>query len=187
MPIIHPPISQLQMIWPERLLDSPPKIVIPPGYSLRTYQPGDETRFFEIMELAGWPGWDDARLRPWLYRILPDGWFMVVEDKTHQIAATCMATHDPTWIHPFCGELAWLATDPAYTGRGFGTAVAASVTGRFLEVGYRRIHFYTEYYRLAAIKIYLRLGYVPYLDPPEVSSVWEDIFTKLGQIFSARP
>ena len=101
-------IPQLQMIYPVGLLDSPPNVEIPAGYTLRTYQPGDEARFFEIMELAGWPNWNDEKLQPWLYRILPDGWFMAIEEKSNLIVATCMATHDPTWIRPFCG-----ARDPA--------------------------------------------------------------------------
>jgi mycothiol synthase len=135
------------------------------------------------MELAGWPGWDHEKLKPWLYRILPEGWFMAIHDETHHISATCMATHDPTWIRPFCGELAWLAADPDHAGKGLGMAVAATVTRRFIEAGYRTIHFYTEHYRLAAIKIYLKLGYVPYLDPPEAFDIWEEICTKLGRDF----
>lgn len=67
---------QVQMIWPENLSNRSPEIQMTAGYQLRTYQQGDEARFFEVMALAGWPGWDDARLKPWLYRILPEGWFM---------------------------------------------------------------------------------------------------------------
>jgi len=62
---------QLQMVWPSSRLSQPPPVVLPPGYRLRPYQPGDETRFFEVMALAGWPGWDEERLKPWLYRMLP--------------------------------------------------------------------------------------------------------------------
>ena len=66
---------QLQMAWPEHLLESPPLVTLASGYELRTYQPGDEPRFYEIMALAGWPGWGPEKLKPWLYRILPGGWY----------------------------------------------------------------------------------------------------------------
>ncbi len=70
--------AQLQMVWPEHLLRSPPAVRLPPGYALRAYRRGDEPRFYNIMELAGWPGWNDERLKPWMARILPDGRFAAV-------------------------------------------------------------------------------------------------------------
>ena len=35
------PDAQLQMVWPEHLLSAPPAAPLPPGYTLRTYRPGD--------------------------------------------------------------------------------------------------------------------------------------------------
>ena len=64
---------QLQMVWPEHQLSAPPIARPASGYSLRTFRPGDEPRFFRLMELAGWPGWDSERLQPSLSRILPAG------------------------------------------------------------------------------------------------------------------
>ena len=40
---------QLQMVWPEHLLNTPPVVRLADGYSLRTYRPGDEPRFFRLM------------------------------------------------------------------------------------------------------------------------------------------
>ena len=88
------PDAQLQMVWPEHLLSAPPAAPLPPGYTLRTYRPGDEPRFYEVMALAGWPGWDDEKLRPWLARIPPGSWFMVVHEASDQIVATAMGLHD---------------------------------------------------------------------------------------------
>ncbi len=167
------------MVWPTRLVDEAPPVRLPPGYTLRTYRPGDEPRFYEIMALAGWPGWDEEKLRPWLWRILPAGWFMAVHQASDEVVATGMATHDPTWRHPFCGEMGWLAADPAHTGRGLGLALSAAVTARFLEIGYRCIHLYTEPWRLPALKIYLKLGYVPLLDAPEAPDCWRAICAEL--------
>jgi len=180
----HQDIQQLQMIYPERMLNSPPTVEIPPGYCLRTYQSGDQTRFFEIMELAGWMGWNSEKLKPWLHRILPQGWFMAVENKTGQIAATCMATHDHTWQHPFCGELGWLGADPVHTGKSLGVVVASAVTKRFIEAEYRNIHLYTEHFRLAAIKIYFKLGYTPFIDYPNSLKTWKNVCKKISWPFT---
>ncbi len=37
---------------------------VPAGYLLRTYQPGDEPHFYRLLELVGWQGWNDEKLKP---------------------------------------------------------------------------------------------------------------------------
>lgn len=164
--------QQLQMVYPEHLLNALPQVRLPSGYSLRTYRPGDEGRFYEVMAIAGWSGWNDEKLQPWLPRILLDGWFMIVDDTSGQIAATAMALRDRSEFGSVGGELGWLASDLAHAGKGLGMAVSAAVTARLIQEGYRHIHLYTEHWRLAALKTYLKLGYVPYLYMPEMLERW---------------
>jgi len=59
--------------------------------------------------------------------------------------------------------MGWLAGDPAHAGKGLGMAVSTAVTTRLIDAGYRNIHPYTEDWRLAALKTYLKVGYVPFL------------------------
>lgn len=174
------PYLQLQMVWPEQRFATLPTVMVPPGYTLRTYRRGDEAGFYRVMALAGWPGWDDDKLRPWIARIPPESWFMVSHDATNAIVATAMGLHDHADDHPFGGELGWVAADPAHHGRGLGTAVCAAVTARLIAAGYRNIHLYTEHWRLAALKLYLKLGYVPFLYAPEMPERWRVICRQLG-------
>jgi len=174
--------TQLQMVWPERLLNAPPAARLPPGYALRTYRRGDEPRFYEVMELAGWPGWNDEKLQPWLPRILPGGWFMAVHKESGEIVATAMSLHSE--VYPSGGELGWLAGDPAHAGKGLGMVVSAAVTARFIAAGYRNIHLYTEDYRLPALKTYLELGYIPFLYTPEMPERWRAICAQLQWPFT---
>jgi len=172
--------TQLQMVWPEQRFATPPTVDVPPGYTLRTYRPGDEPGFYHVMALAGWPGWDDEKLRPWIARIPPESWFMILHDATQTIVATAMGLHDHSNDHPFGGELGWVAADPAHRGQGLGRAVCAAVTARLIAAGYRNIHLYTEHWRLAAIKLYLKLGYAPFLYTPEMPKRWREICEQLG-------
>ena len=172
------------MLWPERLLDAPPIVRLPPGYSLRTYRRGDEPRFFKIMELAGWPGWDDEKLQPWIARIPPGSWFMAVHEGSGEIVTTAMGLHDHSELHPFGGELGWVAGDPAHAGKGLGMAVCAAVTARLLDTGYRDVHLYTEHWRLAALNTYLKLGYAPFLYTPEMAERWRAICAQLQWPFT---
>lgn len=175
---------QLQMVWPDHLLDHPPAVHMADGYHLRTYRRGDEPRFYEVMALAGWPGWDDAKLRPWIARIPPGSWFMAVHTASDQIVATAMGLHDHSDDHPFGGELGWVASKPAHRSKGLGAAVCAAVTARLLAAGYRNVHLYTEHWRLPAIKCYLKLGYVPYLYAPEMAARWREVCTAIGWPFA---
>jgi mycothiol synthase len=91
-----------------------------------------------------------------------------------------MALHNYKGKYPFWGELGWLAVDPAHSGKGLGMAVSAAVTARFIAAGYRRIHLFTEDFRLAALKTYLKLGYVPFLCSPGTEDRWRIICQELG-------
>jgi len=177
-------LPQLRMIWPENLISHPPEVNLPSGYSIRVYLPGDDARFFEIMELAGWDGWNEEMLQPWLAKILPDGWFMVIDEKTDEIVATAMALHNYKGTYPFWGDLGWLAVDPGHGGKGLGLNVSAAVTSRFIEGGYRKIQLFTEDYRLPALKTYLKLGYIPSLYTGGMLERWEAICTKLDWQFT---
>ncbi|MBN1202806.1 MAG: GNAT family N-acetyltransferase [Anaerolineae bacterium] len=176
--------TQLQMVWPEHLLRAPLPVRLPPGYTLRTYRQGDEPRFYAIMELAGFTGWDDRRLRPWRSRILPAGWFMAVHEASGEIAATAMALRNPSDQLPPGGELGWVACDPAHTGQGLGMVVSAAVTARLIDAGYRDIRLYTEDWRLPALKTYLKLGYIPFLYAPDMPGRWQVICTQLQWPFT---
>jgi len=180
-------IPQLQMIWPAHLLDTPPAVELAPGYTIRTYRPGDEDRFYALMDLAGWPGWDAERLHIPLNRILPDGWFMAIHQRSNEIVATAMSIHNGKGRYPFQGVLGWVAGDPAHAGQGLGKSVVAAATARLIRVGYRDISLYTEDFRLSALKIYLSFGYVPLLYTPDMPARWQTICKKVGHLFTPEP
>jgi mycothiol synthase len=153
-------------------------------YDLRTYQPGDETAWFSVMELAGFGVWDHERLQPTLATILPKGWFFAVHRATGAVVATAMATHKPTPEHPFGGELGWVAGDPAHKGKGLGWTVCAAVTHRYLRAGYENIYLKTDDWRLPALKVYLKLGYQPFLFAPDMEDRWQAVCTQLAWPFT---
>jgi mycothiol synthase len=56
--------------------------------------------------------------------------------------------------------------------RGLSTAVCASVTARLIHAGYQDIYLYTEDFRLAALALYLKLGYPPFIHAPDMLDRW---------------
>jgi mycothiol synthase len=95
-----------------------------------------------------------------------------------------MAVHNYTGRYPFWGDLGWVAADPAHVGQGLGIAVVAAATTRLIEAGYRQIQLHTEDWRLAALKIYLKLGYVPSLYTETMPERWRAVCAQLGLPFT---
>jgi mycothiol synthase len=168
------------MLWPESKLQSPPAFQVPEGFELRAYRPEDDRALFQLMNRAGFSGWGAADLKVWLPRALPRGYFLIVNRETNRMVATTLAAHHPSPLHPFGGELAWAAVDPAYRRRGLGYATCAATTCRLIESGYRRIYLTTDDHRLPAIKLYLTLGYVPLLFEESMPARWQNICRQLA-------
>lgn len=172
------------MVWPSNRLTAPPELRLHPDYELRSYRPGDEPGWFRVMELAGFGVWDQERLSSTMRTILPNGWFLAVDRATAAIVATAMTTHNSLALHPFGGELGWVAADPAHKGKGLGWTVCAAVTRRFLAAGYENIFLRTDDWRLPALMVYLRLGYLPLLFAPDMAARWEVICGQLNWPFT---
>ncbi|MBA3471513.1 MAG: GNAT family N-acetyltransferase [Herpetosiphonaceae bacterium] len=180
----HPEKPQLHMVWPTASRRLPIDPATAEGYAIRTYQPGDERVFLELMALMDFDPFDDQKLAYNVARIIPQGWFFAVELATMEVAGTAMCLHNYTGDTPFGGDVGWLACRPTHRGRGLGYALSAYVTNRFHEAGYTRIQLGTEYHRLPAIKTYLKLGYLPVMDRPEMDELWAEACRQIGWPFT---
>lgn len=182
--VASPKPVELQMVWPQTPLAKLPTWTLPDGYFLRTYQSGDEIAFFGLMDRAGFRGWNMHEFQSWLQKILPDGFFFVFHGTSSQMVATAMAVHNPTPLHPFGATLSCVAAEPSHWGQGLGRVVSAAVMHRLVQAGYKEIYMETDDWRLAAIKTYLRLGWVPYLFLPDMLGRWKAICETLGWPYS---
>jgi mycothiol synthase len=176
--------SQLEMGYPVDRLG--PTLVVSTlcGYALRTYQAGDESAWYLLMERAGFGLWNAERLRSWIARIPPESWFMALDGQSGAIVATAMGLHDHSDRHPFGAQLGWVAVAPYHRRKGLGTAVCASVTARLIHAGYRDIHLYTEDFRVAALALYLKLGYQPFIYAPDLVDRWRHVCDAVNWAFT---
>jgi len=164
------PPQQLQMIWPACLLAAPPAINVPVGYRLRGFTENDVEDYLKLAHGAGFTHFTPESVAEWAMKVLPDGFFLLEHEATGELAATAMATHNPTPLHPNGGELGWVAGSAAHGGQGLGIAVCLAVIRRYQQAGYHRIYLKTDDWRLPAIKTYLNMGFEPFLflwDMPE--------------------
>jgi mycothiol synthase len=171
--------QQLQMIWPRHRLAERPVWTLPAGYGLRSWRDGDAEAYVALMQRAGFATWGPDKLAAALERCLPLSLFFVVHQLTGLFVASASAHHHPTEMHPFGGELSWVAADPAHRGKGLGQVVCAISTCRLLDLGYENIYLRTDDLRLPAIRVYLKLGWVPLLFAPDMPGRWQAICRQL--------
>jgi mycothiol synthase len=171
-------LPQLAMTYPGAL--PVPAATVPAGYALRPYRATDEDPFYALMDGAGWPGWDADRLRPYRVQMAPDGWVVAVEERTGDLVASAMALLDDPSHPEQGGELGWVAADLRHAGRGLGAAVVAAATAGLVALRCARVHLRTEDFRLAAIRTYLRQGWVPAPAGADVAERWQEIGRRLG-------
>jgi mycothiol synthase len=178
-------IPQLQMLWSEALLTTPPEPHLMPDYDLRIFDPAADTdAYLSLVREAGFADFTVERIEGCLMRVLPDGFFVVEHHPTGELVATAMAGHGPTPLHPYGGELGWVAGRTDHAGKGLGTAVCAAVVRRFISAGYKRIYLLTDDFRLPALKVYLKLGFVPFLFTEGTETRWKAICDQLGWPFT---
>ncbi len=175
-------MDQLEMVRPS----SAAPVEVPPvreGYALRQFRAGDEARYDDLFHLAFE---DEGRFPEVLERALDGGFFVVEHLASGELVASCVAWRGSTSPrHPEAGQLGWLVTDPSHRRKGLGTLVAASATNRLAAEGYSRPFLGTEDFRIAAISIYLKLGWSPYIYRRDMESRWRAIFAHLGREFDS--
>ncbi|MEX0749999.1 MAG: GNAT family N-acetyltransferase [Dehalococcoidia bacterium] len=171
---------QLEMVRPSR--DRVEMSALPAGYALRHFREEDERAYEELFAL----GWTDKGTLAHTRRYaLPAGFVVIEHSASRLLVASCVAfSPESPERHPDDGSLGWLVTDPAHGRRGLATAAAATVTNRLVDEGYARPWLGTEDDRLAALDIYLNLGWRPYLYATDMESRWRAILARLGRAFS---
>jgi mycothiol synthase len=124
-------------------------------------------------------------LRKYLAGVLPNSLFFAIDRTSGEAVATAGAVHNTRdGMFPFGGELGWVATIPTHQARGLGRAVSAAATRRLIDAGYESIRVGTQDHRLSAIKLYLKLGYVPYPYQGDMADRWKQICSKIDWPFS---
>ena len=170
---------QLEMVRPTTARVAAPPV--PNGYLLRQFRAGDEANYDDLFHLAFA---DEGRFPEMLEGVLSDGFFVVEHLASGELVASCQAWRGGTSRrHADAGQVGCLVTDPSHAGKGLGTIVAALATNRLAAEGYRRPYLGTEDFRIAAISIYLKLGWQPYVYCDEIESRWRSIFARLERKF----
>ncbi|MFW6195329.1 MAG: GNAT family N-acetyltransferase [Chloroflexota bacterium] len=149
---------------------------VPSGYVLRQYREADRDSYLDMFQQV----FDEpCALGFWARYVLDEGFFVVEEESSGRIVASCMATWDPGDGRSLEGHLNWLAALSEHRGLGLGLAAAAAVTDRLESEGCPRMWLMTDDHRLSAIGIYLRLGWRPHIFSDHMALRWGSVLRRL--------
>jgi mycothiol synthase len=180
-------IRPLFLVFPHNRLQTPLKgPELSDGYQLRTYQEGDEISLAKLLASEGW-GNDEVHINEFLDHVIPEGLFFVVHKDTGEIISTASALHHPSsphWHFRFGGAIGYVITSPEHRGKGTGYAVSIAATSRLIQAGYNNIRVVTNDHRLSALKIYLKIGFVPFLYTEDSEDRWKAVCDNLNWSFT---
>ncbi len=170
---------QLRMLR-DNLHDLPP-LDIPAGYTLRHFREGDQPGLDEVMSDAFEGPMDFAVYVMQNPGFMPQRTSVICQDQT--IVAVASMLYEP--ICPAANRdgaafLHWVAGRRGHAGKRLGYYVCLAVMYRMISEGYRLAGLGTDDDRLAAIKTYLNLSFVPQLVSDCQRDRWRKILTDLG-------
>ena len=159
----------------------------PEGYSLRRIRRGDEEDLAKLLASAGvgqsaWDDFDTPRMIEYLDA--PGKWrgTRAIEHKGELCAvafAALLLDLSPPW-----GQLDYVCVHPEHRGQGLSLGVCAAVlqyfrVQRYENAGLSTLPILPDDHRLAAIKTYLKLGFLPVMDK-ETAEICGEIYSDLG-------
>lgn len=158
-----------------------PDVPFPPGYAVRglradegalwTEIERDAEEFFSIGDdmFAKAFGDDPEAIPQRCY---------VITDSEGKGVGVISAWYDRAFQGGDWGRIHWVATRPAYQGRGLGKA-GLSYALQQLARWHTRAYLDTQTKRIPAIKMYLDFGFVPDLSQPNALEVWRTVASQL--------
>ena len=165
------------LLWPiGRELAEPTPV---PGYSIRALPAELDSWWIDIHRKAV-PVWRREQLEAWLDRYrslaLKGGILVATEDSSGEPVATAGSiANSKKEVSLNGGQIAWVATVPEHRGLGLANWLCAVATQRLLQGNFQSIFLCTGDDMPAAISVYLRLGYIPYLYASDQEIRWKRI------------
>ncbi len=170
---------QLKMVRTD--YESMPDLVMPTPYEIRTYQPGDEHHWANIINRAGHLGeFDSQSVKEKLTgqpQFTPECLLFATIDE--EPVATACAWRDGD-SNRRQGQLHMVAVIPEHQGHRLAYWLSLEAMRKHQDWGMRRLVLFTDDFRLAAVKTYANLDWQPVYRAPGHFERWHDVYSKLG-------
>ncbi len=159
-------------------LDGIPGAPLPQGYSIRRYRDGDYRSWIRIHLEAEPYHRVDHQLFSVEFgtdeQLIGLRQFFVCDPEEREVGTATAWFNDDLAGHNY-GRIHWVAVSPQHQGMGLAKALTATVCRRFVELGHPRALVTTESFRLNAIGIYRKFGFVPSPRNRQEQDFWENL------------
>ncbi|MGX4585335.1 GNAT family N-acetyltransferase [Paenibacillus chitinolyticus] len=167
-----------KLVMKKDSLDDLPPLVIPEGYSLRSFHPVDVTEWEYIIRISfareiafGDKVGFEAPFQPEKILFL-----------CHQgLAIATAVAWEKEEYGPDCGYLHMVGALPGHSGKGLGYTIALAALHRMRDEGKLAAMLETDDFRLAAIRIYRKLGFQPVFMEKDHPTRWDHVFLELQE------
>jgi len=152
-----------EIVMVRHTLENLPPANLPDGYSVRRHEPGDETAWTQIQQLAD----EFNPITPELFASQfgsdPSAWnqriLYLVDDRSGRPVGTTAAWYGDAGRWAGWGRIHWVAILPDYQGRGLSKPLLAQALRRLRELGHSRAYLTTSAERTVALRLYERFGF----------------------------
>ena len=160
-----------------------PGMVLPPGYTLRYYEPGDEAQWLEIHRQA-----DPYNVhRPGIFRRVFGTndqvikWRQLYLYNADDVAVGTVSGwyDDAKWFDAYWGRLHWLALLPEEQGKGLGDILVAACMQQMRQLGHTKAYLFTDIRRVPAVNLYLKYGFRPEVRTIQDEDIWRELAPRL--------
>lgn len=148
----------------------------PAGYRMRLYRPGDRQTWLRIWQASEpFESITDQTFDSNFGRDAPAMaarcHFLVGPDGGD--VGTITAWYDRNYRSRRWGRIHWVAILPQHRGRGLSRCMMTAALSRLRTLGHRRALLTTQTPRIAAIRTYLRFGFVPDMTAKDAQRAWK--------------
>lgn len=170
-------MQQLMMYWYDRKLNS---VQPPEGFQIRTYREGDAQGWIDAcadgLDTGSWSLDDFYKKMLEHEGIEPEGIFFITDAKG-RIAGTATGMLKDT---PGLGYVHMVSIHPDFRGLRLADSLNTAVMKYLLDRGRTKIYLDTDDFRIPAIKVYLKIGFLPVLHEEDMEGRWLKVMEQLG-------
>ena len=169
-------MKQLKMI---KIDGFRPDDSLPSGYLFTTHREEYTERWMRLINKSIGEGWTTELFNEKMLMregIGPQGIFYIL-DKDSMVIATATGVLN---AGEKTGRLHMVAADETHRGKGLGAPLCARVINYLYDNGMEKIMLTTDDFRVPAIKIYIKLGFVPVLCDETMPGRWKALAEQTG-------
>ena len=159
-----------------------PQYSLPEPYTIRLYQPDDETNWFNIQAAADQYNLITQELFETELgcdpKMLAERQFYICDGANRPIGTAT------AWFgegdRQGWGRVHWVAVLPEQQGRGLAKPLLTVTCNRLHKFGYRRAYLTTATARIPAICLYLKFGFRPDIRNEQEIEIWRRVREEIG-------